>query len=280
MKCKKILSITLVAFLLITTISAVASARFSIKSIYEEQKFDDIGTVLCPKSDSSLLTGVRIKGEEGTYYNGKFYNLYRPINLPEEFKKDGIKVKFTATVAPIFASILCKFFNTLPIKIIDIDYYEEPQVPLLELNIKVREQYTIEEPIILIATLTNVGREVIKLCDIRLESGTLDLFIIYGDISSVKPVHYIGPTKLPTVEKLGPQESLQVEYNLKDFSKWFGKSNAEYVNQEFRFEEGKYQIKGVYTSFDPHPELSSDINNDIWKGKIESPLQGFQIVLK
>ena len=61
---------------------------------------------------------------------GKFFDKYLPVNLPTEFKKDGIKVKFTAKVAvqDIIKLVILHVIDqeipidrALPIRIIDIE---------------------------------------------------------------------------------------------------------------------------------------------------------------
>ena len=288
MKYKKLLSMTLVAFLVLTSVSIIASARFPFSAKKDQHVFDDIGTIICPAYDSQV-SHVEIEGEEGTWFNRAYYSRYRPINLPEEFRVDGLKVKFKASVAlPIFTltNIFARFFenkfilpNVLPIRIIEIELFEEPI--LLKLELEVKETYSNDEPIYLKAILTNYGEKTIDLCDIGLEYGTLDLIIYKNNVLSstyqiTRPVHYIGPTKLPEIRRIEPKESLEVIYkNLRDFK--FGIDDYRDAEENFKFEVGEYQIQGIYTSFNPVPHFTSETNDSLWKGQLETQIYNFVI---
>jgi hypothetical protein len=289
MKCKKVMCITLVAFLVITSLSAVASARFSIFPKKYSYDFEDIGEIILPSDESKL--GVKIRGVEGFEYNHVYYKYYRPLNLPSEFYKNGMLIDFNARVAPIFrfATFLIPVFSSvfsrnsliLPIFVYDVKKYEEPQQPNLEFDIQAEEKYSVEGPIFVKAVLTNIGREKLTVCDMGLELGTLDFIIERIDHTSVKTYHYIGPAHYPEPVELEPhgQGKIIIEYDLKALEHLFGNEKEGSETPDiFRFEEGVYKIKGVYTSFDlPQPSL---VNPRIWKGKLESHSYDFTIVIE
>jgi len=290
MKCKKFFAIALVVFLVVTSVSAVASARLTLfrRSQPDEHIIKDIGTVIMSKNGNMFIEGIST-----TDINGKDYYKYRVMNvndIDDDFKVTGLKVKFTASVVPIFLvdspfiSLLTSLFKYLPINIITIEKYtspqppQPPQPPLLIFELKLEESYSIEDPILLEAKITNKGEKSINLCDIGLEKGTLDLVIEIHSTSEYNPVHYIGPTKPPEIRELPTGETITVTYDLKKLAEdgMLGRSKAE-TCRPFNFEIGSYQIKGVYDSFDPAPHFTSDSNLNVWKGTLETHFYEFVI---
>ena len=102
MEKKKYITLSIAIIMLSTAFCAAANAGVIISSGGSEidsSKIEDQGTVEFYGKTRTLGDIYLIHGEKGTRYMGKFFDKYLPVNLPTEFKKDGIKVKFTAKVA-------------------------------------------------------------------------------------------------------------------------------------------------------------------------------------
>jgi len=283
MKCKKFLTIMLVAFLVITSVSAVASARFSIFANNDQNTiiFGDTGTINLKPFGKTIF----IQGKEGVEIGNITYKDYRVVNSNEVYEKlkveEGMEVSFTASVLPIFtlfsnfaSSFFSKFVKYLPINIIDIE--KIPEQPIFRFNLKIKHEYSIEDdPIHLKAIIENMGGQQVKLCDIGFEFGTLDL-LIFTKGEANDPIHYIGPkNKIPRIITLNPREALINGINLKEYvdEGLFARVDGEtpYV---FKFVPGNYSIQGVYTSFYPN---ISESNKDLWKGSLETQKYDFEI---
>jgi len=293
MKCKKFLTITLVTFLMITSISAVASARFSIFANNDRYKneFEDTGTVRL----SSVSSTIYIHGEKGVEVGTITYKDFRVMNSEFVYKtlpelKNGMEVSFIAEVLPIFNlfskfSFFTSLVRYLPIKVTSIE--EVPQQPLFKFDINVEEKYSIEDPITVSATLTYFGEKEIKICDMGLELGTLDFLIEKIITQETKPkiVHYIGDTKTPKLVDIDPKNNvIRVTYEdlrLYEFGYDKPSPGVSEPDAEFTFDEGIYRITGVYTSFDPFADASPGLaNSKVWKGEIQSHTLDFAIVTK
>lgn len=262
MRYKKFITITLVTILVCTSITAVAAARFPRAFLFSDEKIiEDKGTISMPRTPSISLLGGRIKiiGEKGTYI---------PFNLPEEFKVNGIRVKFTAVIIPIF-SFLSRFFGGIPIKIITIEKLE----PILSFDIHVEREYLLGEPIFVTATLSNEGDEVISVCEMDVRLATLDFFI---DTPDGKRLQYVGPLAdmLPRYVRILPDESYTsdpIDITARGLFNVIFSEAAPY-----EFTEGKYSITGFYQS---KPTVFEDSLKSVWRGQLYSCPYEFTIML-
>ena len=90
---KKIAILFVVGILLFASFSSMASsARIGMLGGDSEK---DTGTVVPYREKEEFI----IEGDNGIVFLGKVFYKYLPLNLPEEFRKEGLKVKFTATIS-------------------------------------------------------------------------------------------------------------------------------------------------------------------------------------
>ena len=274
MKYKKYVTITLVGLFIATSLSSVVGAK-----IFDVERgiFKDNGEIVTPLIDSKYSGDFLIRGENGIKFMGVYYNLYKPVNLPDEFKKCGLKVKFTAEInlksLTSFSGLISIFNKILPIKIISIEQVIEPQPEktlILELNVK--NEYKVEEPIVVSAILTNVAEKYVAVCEMDLELDTLDFFI---ETPEGYTIHYIGPhiAKLPKVVLLPPGDSITVKIDIKKEG-LFGMDRT--LNEPYKFIEGPYTIKGYYKSY--VPTLTSELLNNMHEFEVNTDLYKFAIL--
>ena len=126
MMSKKILILFVVGTLFFTSFSSVASARISILSGVHNEK--DTGTIVLYREKEKFI----IEGDNGIVFLGKTFYKYLPLNLPEEFRKEGLKVKFTATIClkKIFTmdGLWYLIRGILPITLISIEKIKELKI--------------------------------------------------------------------------------------------------------------------------------------------------------
>ncbi|RLF53704.1 MAG: hypothetical protein DRN24_00030 [Thermoplasmata archaeon] len=128
MRYKKYLSMIVVIVLLSTSLSAVALAK-KTRVLNEDNIIRDTGTIKRLKISHCIVDdkGIYlIHGDRGTYFMGKLFKKYLPLNLPEEFKQHNLKVNFTATVVykRLVSLIGIRYifiFHALPIELIHIE---------------------------------------------------------------------------------------------------------------------------------------------------------------
>jgi len=245
MKCKKILIVTLVIILLTTSMSAVSSARFSILSNDSKDHIEDTGIIEKQKLnfiDSSEDIYI-INGDKGIVFLGLIFKRYAPINLPEEFKNEGIKVEFIGEVS-IMHILTARGLNSLinlralPIKILDIR--EISGEPDLDFGISINDNYDFGDPIPVKATLTNNGDSPIKVVD--MDPNANGHFVI-TDQNGGK-LRYIGPEgylRKPIL--LDPRESVSITVDIQEVYGYL----EDYLDPK-DLPSGKYSIQGFYSS--------------------------------
>lgn len=272
MKYKKFITITLVTILLCTSTIAIATP---IHSLYPFEGVKDTGTITSAETDSKYDAGFFILGDKGTYFMGRLYKKYLPLNLPDEFKEEGLRVKFTGKVyfVPSLSSIRYILKDILPIKLITIEKLEE-EPPKLKFEIFLEEtKYKLGEPIPVIATLKNDDDKPVAVCEMGLDIGTLDFIIETPDGQTI---HYIGPfvKRFPKVIIIPPQDSYSVI--IKDITEVGLFGNEKNVDEEpYKFVEGDYTITGIYKS---SGNKVSYVSINIFEGKLESNTCKFSIV--
>ena len=150
---------------------------------------------------------------------------------------------------------------------------QPPQQPKLGLELLVKEQFPVGEPIPVTATLTNLGTVAVNLCDIALEFGTLDFQIKTPDGQTI---HYIGKIKYPpTVVYLKPEEKIVKEIPDITQKELFGTDLSSEVQQLYFEQIGVYYITGIYKSFLPIPTFTSA---PFWIGTLYSQTYKFEII--
>jgi len=275
---KKILVITLVTILFTTSASTVSSARFSILSNNSRDDIKDTGLIEKEKLnfiDSSDDIYI-INGDDGIVFLGLHFKRYAPINLPEEFKNEGLKVEFTGKISLMHILTsrgLASLINlkALPIKIIDIK--EIGDQTDLDFDISMDDNFFSGEAIPVTAILTNNGNSEIKVNRMSLEGQSLDFNIITPD---GKEIRYIGPhiNCYPESIVLGPGERNSTVIDLKSENYDFVEDTGEALIPYNFSLDGKYKIKGFYHSFgrDCNPD-----DQDIWEGNLETEIFEFTI---
>ena len=120
----KRIGILSVCLVLLLVAGSVAVAR----PLAHKKIVEDTGTIKCVKEI------YLIYGDRGTYFAGRLWKIYYPVNLPERFKKDGLRVRFKGYVAfhPGIWKDLAKVRKSLPeislvlpIKIVSIEELHE-----------------------------------------------------------------------------------------------------------------------------------------------------------
>ena len=187
----------------------------------------------------------------------------------------GLISNFLIKLQEVFP-VLAKFFkniNSPGLSIPDTD-----TCPKLLLDISVEEKFTLEEPIIVEAILTNLGRSTVRLCEMNFKAGTLDYFIKTPDGYEL---HFIGiiNDKQVLIWTLLPKESRSIDIDIKcglfNTLPYFDSDSP--ICEPYKFVPGDYSIYAVYNSFIPEDSLSS-IVNDIWQGTLKTEAHYFTIV--
>lgn len=354
MLSKKIAILFVVSILLFASFSSIASARINTLKGYSKK---DTGTIVLYKEKEEFI----IEGHNGIVFLGKVFYKYLPLNLPEEFRKEGLKVKFTATISlkkiftmdglwhlirgilpieltsiknirelkviappkieegkrflvmvtdstgePVEKAMItvswlkCVFYTNIngsvelkaPLVEKDAKHFisaakegyvwSEKEIiilnkkPILDFDIKVKESYNVDEPLIVKAILTNRGEQPIKLNIMCFEGDTLDFTIKTPD---EKKLHYVGDfiDCYPPAIILKPGESHKRIIDLRDTNHPFGEKYMEPYNFTL---PGVYEIKGFYHSFGKscYDKPSNGIVDvDFWEGTLVSPVYKFEI---
>jgi len=129
MKYKKIklITISIVAILILTSISTTSSAR--IKLLTKNDIVEDTGTIKQYQNNLRIRnvqdTEYYIEADKGTEFFGILFKKYLPLNLPEEFKIDDLKVRFTGEISLrdlLTTSVFhCLLKRVIPIKLTNIE---------------------------------------------------------------------------------------------------------------------------------------------------------------
>jgi len=150
--------------------------------------------------------------------------------------------------------------------------------PKLSFDITVGEKFTFEEPIIVEATLTNICRNAIRLCEMNFKVGTLDYFISTPDGYEL---HYVGLVDVKQVKiwTLLPKESRSIDIDIKCglFNVLPYLDGDSLLYKPYEFIPGDYATYAVYNSFLPEDSLTSAVNN-IWQGSLKSEAHFFTII--
>jgi len=186
----------------------------------------------------------------------------------------GLISNFLIKLQEVFP-VLAKFFKN--IKSPDPSTPDTDTCPKLLFDISVREKFTLEEPIIVEAILTNLGRGTVRLCEMNFKVGTLDYFIKTPDGYEL---HFIGviDDKQVLIWALLPKESRSIDIDIKcglfNVLPYFDSDSP--ICEPFKFVPGDYSIYAVYNSFVPEDSLSSVANN-IWQGTLRTGAHYFTI---
>ena len=241
----KRIGILSVCLVLLLVAGSVAVAR----PLAHKKIVEDTGTIKCVKEI------YLIYGDRGTYFAGRLWKIYYPVNLPERFKKDGLRVRFKGYVAfhPGIWKDLAKVRESLPkiplvlpIKIVSIEELHEEIS--LKLSLKAKKVYSHEEPLEVEVVLKNVGEKEAKVSEFILGS-TLDIFVLTPD---GRKIHYIGPVPLivPRTISLKPGEEMKDNVNLR---KGFGDEDGIY-----EYIPGSYRATAMYKIFSSDVRITSN----------------------
>jgi hypothetical protein len=293
MKCKKILIITLVSLLLVSSLSPISYARFSILSNDSRENVKDTGVIEKQKLSSidKIDNVFIINGDKGTVFLGRTYKRYIPTNLPDEFKKEGLRVEFTGEISLrniLSARGLSSLINlrALPIKIIDIKEIENK--PDLKLDISIQDSFSPKDAISLKVELSNVGECSVIVSDIMIAAASLrlDIHAPNGD-----KISYFGPmiNGWPSSVELVAGDKIVEEVDLT--SGYWARNTDEYQKGGFAWFEnpGAYSLQAFYYSSyppddnsEPSPDIPSDSEPYVdeqgrWHGSLSSKLMDFTV---
>lgn len=248
MRYSKIIPIFVVSIMIISGISSMAGARlFKRSNITEEINEEGEMKLL----ESRLITEeiFVIKVNRPSDINAKFKG-YFPINLDdfsEDFKTDGLKVKFTGKLD--FPSIISRrgipvfIRGYLPIKLSSIEKIVEK--PELVFDISIDNSFLSEDTIPVEATITNRGETPLKVSKLSLEGQSLDFNILTPDN---KELHYIGGyiRCYPEHIILKPGQKHSKDFDITNDENPFGENK----DRAYDFStKGVYEITGRYTSY-------------------------------
>ncbi|GAG19236.1 unnamed protein product [marine sediment metagenome] len=145
-------------------------------------------------------------------------------------------------------------------------------------DISGKEEYKLEEPICVRATLTNIDHEVISVSEMNFKVGTIDFFIRTPDGFEIQFIGPVDPNNMQLLT-LYPEDSSSIEIDIKCGLFGILKSVADVPSQvpiPYDFNPGVYRIYGVYKSFLPIPSLTSEFPK-IWLGELETEHYSFEI---
>jgi len=278
MKYEKFITLTLVVILVCTSFSITAGARlFSSASSELSNMVDDTGTIENIGNYPILGNLFLIKGDQGKDYLGKHFDYYYPVNLPEEFNKEDLRVEFKGKVSNIYflttAIMRWTFARDLPVAL-PITLTEIHEIkPDLEFDISINEEFYVGEPIPVEATLFNTGEKTVHVAEMGLELGTLDFTVETPDGQTVS---YIcdSMSKTPETITIEPGEKYSVTIDDITEKELFGIiDDAE--KKIFEFTEGEYKIQGHYIS-----PASDDtvVDEKYWIGELHSKEYKFKIL--
>ena len=143
----------------------------------------------------------------------------------------------------------------------------------IELSLSLDEIYDYGKPIQITATLTNIGEEMVVLCEMDMMLRSLDFEI---ETPLGYQIHYLGPFEgKPEPVKLLPFNSIITKVNITSSNYTFGEMNPTSggIAGPFVFIPGKYTIRGVYIS---HQTITVDSAN-YWQGVKLSPDYDFTV---
>jgi len=186
---------------------------------------------------------------------------------------------FFEKIAEVFSSLFDRLRSAEP---------EEPQTPETPEPVKLvleivmdQMEFKLDEPIAVVATLTNMGERTVYVAEMDVRLGTLDFCIRTKD----GYIHYMGPfvDKVPEVKVLNPNGTLVFKMIINSPDVTFGKKvsseSEEGIPKPYYFDEGCYAITGIYTSkiaVEPTPSsLTADVQ--VWQGELESNTLEFVI---
>lgn len=125
--------------------------------ISQDDPFEDTGTVRYYDLEGGFYG---IVADVGQYYDELLHQHYEPINLPDNFKENDIRVKFTAILRP---DIVSGYMWGMPIQILKISLYVDPYENI-EFSVKTdKEEYKLRESVHISLQLTNTGTENVTL---------------------------------------------------------------------------------------------------------------------
>lgn len=148
MKNKKIISLMLVSVLLFTSITVMGQSAVEDEEANGRLYVNDIGSITTEKVKNREIYFIDAK--EGKTLMDMHFDRYLPLNLPEEYKEEGLEVEFTGKVSfriphsqitpvtptrlPLFILLLCIYHSALPVLIEEIHLVNEPE--LVELTLE------------------------------------------------------------------------------------------------------------------------------------------------
>lgn len=117
---RKVVPLVLMLMLLTTSFTAIERAKPALSSRY----IHDTGIV--KKVEYKEKTLYVIIGDRGTFFRGRYYKIYLPVNLPGKFRRNGLSVEFLARIyipkTPVTRGI--RDLPVLPVWIIKIKTLE------------------------------------------------------------------------------------------------------------------------------------------------------------
>lgn len=277
MKTKKLIPLMLVILMVSVSLSSCATARFGILSAEDSKEVKDTGTIerISMPFKISSKDIFLIDGDQGTIYQGRPFKKYLPLNLPEEFKKDSMRVDFTAKISikgmnlNYFILILLRK-NILPIEIVDIKEITPEEEFNLTFKIDVKQENKVGTPIPIIAKITNNGENTIKTSEMGLEINSLHLFIKTYDGKNLSFNESKLIKRLPEIVEIRPKETYSIKVD--DITEK-GLFVDEKLN-DYIFDEGEYMVSGKYISI----ILSPISCKNMYSGELESEKHGFAII--
>jgi len=283
MKYKRSLTIMLVSILLITSISTIGSARFSILSSLEDNTFQDTGVIERQQITSFVSSSkdvYLIAGDTGITFMKRLFKKYLPVNLDQDFKVDGMEVEFTAKIAirEIFSitGLVSLKYKALPIEIIEIHEKSVDPDPddeiKLSFDIEIVKENKLGEPIPVTVILENIGTKPVRVSEMALVVGTLDFTIKTpsGTTLTFNQSRLERDRRDPIAVPLEPGKPYLV--SIEDITE-----PGLFVNElvsNFVFNEGTYNICGHYES---GKQSSVEETEDILECKLDSKVHLFSI---
>ena len=157
------------------------------------------------------------------------------------------------------------------------DEQEDPKEEIpLELTLKVEETNKEGDPILVKATLTNIGEKILIVSEMNFKIGTLDFYI---DTPNGYNIHFFPPTNDSGMNywTLELKESRCIYMDIT--GGLFGISPSTSTSDcPYEFKEGCYTIVSYYKSYYVEPPAQIDGYIDVWEGDLESEPLHFEIV--
>ena len=181
---------------------------------------------------------------------------------------------------PILGALFQNFKRAKPPEQHTPETPEEPEVLVFEISMK-DTRFTVEDDIVVTATLTNIGKRPLYVSEMCCQVETLDFLIRTKD----GLIHYIGPyiDRTPRLVLIEPEQSITCDLTINSDDVTFGKvldspSSVDAAPRPYKFDIGEYVIWGKYVSKAPvaPSQVSSDIV--IWNGELESNKIHFTIM--